>query len=80
MISKNLKSWKNHQPVRGTYYDHEFTGILLDGNDGLIKCRFGPGNTFIYVIKLDQPIQLYGETREIIEIWSSDEQNYLEKI
>jgi hypothetical protein len=67
----NLKSWKDGEAVTGTYCGVPYVGKIQDG--GSFGSRRTPdGRGFIFVVRLDQPIQIFGEMRSRIEIWDND--------
>ena len=81
-MASKLTTWHADQRVRGTYHRIPFTGTLLDSDDSPLRCRWSPGRhqaTFIFEIKLDRPITVYGTTRTAITILDNDE-NHLEAI
>lgn len=74
-----FKSWASEQKVRGFYYGVSFTGSLatsgqnMDGTVNVTKCRNGPGTSFIFVVRLDAPLTVYGRIRRYVEIWDNDD-------
>lgn len=68
MILATSKSTFNQgQDVIGIYCGKHFTGKLNE------FCRPTPDyENMIFAITLDYPIEVYGEKREAIEIWTND--------
>jgi hypothetical protein len=78
-MSRNLKdrnaTWIRNQPVSGSYLGISYRGELDES--GPYGCRMGPRGTFIFVIKLSEPINVYGQTRHNLSIWASDDNTVL---
>lgn len=59
------KSWTDGQTVRGQYCGQKYRGKLDSSNSRLTP----DGSRFIFAVTLDQPINVYGQPRERIEVW-----------
>lgn len=61
-------SYKDGQECIGVYMGKAFEGKLRGS-----RCRPSPDfKNMIFVVDLDYPINVYGESREVVEIWTND--------
>lgn len=61
-------SYTDGQECIGVYMGKAFDGKLRGS-----RCRPTPdGRNMIFVIDLDYPINVYGQPRESVEIWTND--------
>jgi hypothetical protein len=68
--NKMLNNWFDGQKVQGQYCGIQYTGTIVGQGE------YGTRNTpdyknWIYAIVLDSPIEVFGQTREKLEIWSN---------
>jgi len=72
----NLTNWKHGTKVRGVYCGVPYLGAIVCDSSRCLTTRNAPDyRAWIFEIELSESIEVFGQKRESISVWSNSDTN-----